>query len=94
MPLYYMAPMNDPHEKETILQWCDGEPDSVHFWTSRASDGRRIEKLAQRWGFPVKKTSRPTWEATIPRAALRKTIFRASPEKKRTGFAIKKPGQP
>lgn len=63
-------------ERETIINFCDAEPDTVNVWTSQRHVGRLIEKLCLAYNVPLKKTCRPTWEATgLPRRLI---LFRSS----------------
>lgn len=51
-------------ERETVIGFNDAEPGLISVWTSQRRIGVWLEKVGQRLGVPVVKTSRPTWDAT------------------------------
>jgi hypothetical protein len=69
-------------ERETVINLCDAEPGAVNVWTSQRHVGRWLEKACLAYKVPLKKTSRPTWEAIgLPRRLI---LFRSSVPRGRT----------
>ena len=69
-----------PWERETVINFCDAEPNVIHVWTAQRKVGRWLTKICTSLGFPIKTTTRPTWEASIPSKAL---LLRFPSQKKR-----------
>ena len=68
--------MTSGWERETVVNMSDGDPDTVSVWTAQRHVGRWLETVTMRLGIPFKKTSRPTWEATLPKSCV---LFRVPP---------------
>jgi hypothetical protein len=64
-------------ERETVVNLCEAEPDTVSVWTAQRSVGRWLEKVTERLGIPMERTSRPTWSATLPKSCV---LFRLPPK--------------
>lgn len=54
-------------ERETVIQFCDGEPGVVRVWTAQRRVGTWLEKVCAKYSVNLKRgTNRMTWEAIIP----------------------------
>ena len=74
-------PVDEAWERETICNWSDAEPTLVHVWTSQRSVGRWLEKVCLALKISMRKSGRPTWEASLPRSLV---LFRQGIRPKRT----------
>ena len=69
-------PSEQAFERETVLNFCEAEPDKLHVWTASPRIGRKLEKLCKSQGIQPERTSRPTWEAVLPIGCLKLTGIR------------------
>ena len=66
-----MNPNTDlAYERETTISFCEAEPLTMSVWTSQRRIGLWMEKVCSKIGVELRKTSRPSWEATVPLALL------------------------
>lgn len=59
-------PPFEPSEHELVINWNEGDPDNVHFWTSSAKWVRTLQKWAKQAGLPCKTGTRPSCELCLP----------------------------
>ena len=76
VPAKPAVPTDQAFERETVLNFCEAEPELLNVWTASPRMGRRLEKLCKLQGIEPKRTARPSWEATLPIGCLKLTGIR------------------